>query len=79
MAGTLRAECLDWTIILGRRHLEPLLRTYTSLITTRRGLIEGSAFERLPEHITSGHCPNGALNARRQDVLSGLIHEYRDA
>jgi len=26
--GTLRAECLDWTLILGRRHLERVLRTY---------------------------------------------------
>jgi putative transposase len=26
--GTLRAECLDWTLILGRRHLERILRTY---------------------------------------------------
>jgi transposase InsO family protein len=26
--GTLRAECLDWTIILGRRHLERILRIY---------------------------------------------------
>nr|MDP9343596.1 helix-turn-helix domain-containing protein [Actinomycetota bacterium] len=26
--GTLRAECLDWTLVLGRRHLERVLRTY---------------------------------------------------
>jgi len=26
--GTLRAECLEWTLILGRRHLEATLRTY---------------------------------------------------
>ena len=26
--GTLRGECLDWTLILGRRHLERVLRTY---------------------------------------------------
>src|SRR5947209_4405430 len=26
--GTLRAECLDWTLILGRRHLERVLRAY---------------------------------------------------
>jgi putative transposase len=26
--GTVRAECLDWTIILGRRHLEHILRIY---------------------------------------------------
>jgi hypothetical protein len=26
--ATLRAECLDWTLILGRRHLERVLRAY---------------------------------------------------
>jgi len=26
--GTLRAECLDWTLVFGRRHLERTLRTY---------------------------------------------------
>src|SRR5262249_20982238 len=27
---TVRAECLDWLLILGRRHVEHVLRTYTS-------------------------------------------------
>jgi hypothetical protein len=27
---TIRAECLDWLLILGRRHLETVLRTYTT-------------------------------------------------
>lgn len=26
--GTLRAECLDWTLVLGRRHLNRILRAY---------------------------------------------------
>jgi transposase InsO family protein len=25
MVGTLRRECLDWTLVLGRRHLETVL------------------------------------------------------
>jgi putative transposase len=28
LISTLRAECLDWTLILGRRHLDRTLRTY---------------------------------------------------
>jgi putative transposase len=27
---TVRAECLDWLLIMGRRHLESVLRTYTA-------------------------------------------------
>ena len=27
---TIRAECLDWLLILGRRHLESVLRVYTT-------------------------------------------------
>ena len=27
---TVRAECLDWLLILGRRHLEHVLRTYVT-------------------------------------------------
>ena len=26
--GTVRAECLDWTLIISRRHLERIVRTY---------------------------------------------------
>ena len=28
--ATVRAECLDWTLILGRRHLDRTLATYTT-------------------------------------------------
>src|SRR6266540_6213945 len=31
LEGTLRAESLDWTLVLGRRHLERTLRTYIDL------------------------------------------------
>jgi putative transposase len=27
---TIRAECLDWLLIVGRRHLETVLRVYTA-------------------------------------------------
>jgi len=27
---TVRTECLDWILVVGRRHLERVLRTYTS-------------------------------------------------
>jgi hypothetical protein len=33
---TVRAECLDWLLILGRRHLEHVLRTYTAHYNAER-------------------------------------------
>ena len=73
--GTLRAECLDWTLILGRRHLERVLRTYI-----------GHYNEARPHRGLALRTPIGnpspavrdlrAANVRRRDVLGGLIHEY---
>src|ERR1019366_4312565 len=33
---TMRAECLDWTLILGRRHLDRTLRTYAEPYNRQR-------------------------------------------
>jgi transposase InsO family protein len=33
---TIRAECLDWTLILGRRHLDWTLRTYVEHYNRQR-------------------------------------------
>jgi transposase InsO family protein len=73
--GTVRAECLDWTLILGRRHLERVLRTYIAHYNQQRphrglGL-------RTPIGNTSPAVDDlRASNVRRWDVLGGLIHEY---
>jgi putative transposase len=73
--GTVRAECLDWTLILGRRHLERVLRTYVAHYNEarpHRGLD-------LRTPIGSPSLSLGDLSAadvRRQDVMGGLIHEY---
>jgi putative transposase len=76
--GTVRAECLDWTLIIGRRHLERVLRAYVhhyNLARPHRGLA-------LQTPIGSQRPAVGDLMAadiRRRDVLGGLIHEYSAA
>jgi transposase InsO family protein len=73
--STLRAECLDWTLILGRRHLERVLRTYIvhyNEARPHRGLA-------LQTPIGSPSPAVGdprAADVRRRDVLGGLLHEY---
>ncbi len=73
---TVRAECLDWLLILGRRHLESVLRVYTAHYNRERPH-RGLALL-TPE--TGG--PTGLPTAEkidRRDRLGGLIHEYHRA
>ena len=47
MIETIRAECLDWSLILGRRHLDLTLRTYAEHYNRgrpHRGLDLGGVF-----------------------------------
>jgi transposase InsO family protein len=72
---TVRAECLDRVMILGRRHLEQLLTTYVQHYNEER-----------PHRSLGLEPPAGAQPLRaqspqpseigRRDVLGGLIHEY---
>jgi putative transposase len=71
---TVRAELLDWTLVLGRRYLNRLLDTYVCHYNSHR-----------PHRGLDLTAPNAPLlhpsaarteDVRRRDVLSGLIHEY---
>jgi transposase InsO family protein len=74
---TIRAECLDWTLIWGRRHLDRTLRIY------------GEHYNRQRPHRAVGLAPPLALarisgpvdprDVRRRDLLGGLLHEYHGA
>jgi hypothetical protein len=68
-------ECLDWTLIWNRRHLERVLRAYVdhyNLARPHRGLdLE------VPE--TPDKVPFRTGPIERVDVLGGLIHEYHRA
>jgi len=78
---TVRVECLDWTLIWNRQHLQHVLTRYLEHYNASR------------PHRGIGltvPVPSGALTAvetsarmeasiERVDVLGGLIHEYRRA
>jgi putative transposase len=70
---SIRAECLDWLLILGRRHLERVLRVYTAHYNRERPH-RGLAL--LPPEPANAAGPPTAGKIERRDRLGGLIHEY---
>ena len=76
---TVREECLDWLLIVSRRQLERVLRTYVDHYNRERphrALDLACPEPRAkPARIDQ---PNG-VNIRRRDRLGGLLHEYARA
>ncbi len=73
---TIRAECLDWTLILGRRHLDRTLRTYAEHYNRQRphrALALGPPLAEVSITVPMLVSPR---DVRRRDLLGGLIHEY---
>jgi putative transposase len=76
--GTVRGECLDRLLIVGRRQLEHVLRVY---VTHYNGQRRHRALDLKPPDSTT-RPPNTAaaapysLQVDRRDLLGGLIHEY---
>ncbi len=73
---TIRAECLDWLLILGRGHLERVLRAYAAHYNRERP--HRALALHPPESATAIPRPNGS-EIERSDLLGGLIHEYHHA
>jgi len=82
---TVGAECLDRTLVLGRRHLERVLRAYVEHYNGARphrgldlatpepaGLAPG-------RDMTGPHAAGHSIDMVRRDILGGLIHEYEVA
>jgi putative transposase len=76
---TVRAECLDWLLIVGRGHLEQVLRVYVQHYNAHR-----------PHRALGLQPPDPAVGLTltgkdqpdqiyRRDLLGGLVHEYRQA
>jgi hypothetical protein len=68
---TVRAECLDWTVVLGRRHLLRLLRGYVRHYNQQRPH-RGLALAVPEPEAGEERSPQGNPRAvRRRDVLGG--------
>lgn len=74
---TLRRECLDSTLVIGRRHLERVVREYIAHYDDHR-----------PHRALGQHAPRAPTRPPRVaqlrrddgcDRLGGLLHEYRAA
>ena len=78
--GTVRRECLDRLLILGRSHLEHVLAAYVAHYNEHRP--HRALAQRPPLHTRppSDKQPIAELidldRVRRRDLLGGLIHEY---
>jgi len=71
----MRNECLDWTLVRGRRHLELVLRAFASHYNRHRPH-RGLRLE-TPERSDGAQSPdNPGARLLRRDILGGLIHEY---
>jgi transposase InsO family protein len=73
---TLRADCLDRILILGRRHLEHVLRVYRRHYNEHR---PHRALDLFPPYGRDPTPLNAPDRPQRRDLLGGLIHEYEAA
>jgi putative transposase len=77
--GTVRADCLDWLLIVGRGHLDRVLRVYVEHYNRHRP--HRALGLEAPGRPADPHVVCQARQGRvhRRDLLSGLVHEYRRA
>ena len=79
--GSLRRECLDMLLIVGRRHLERVVAVYTRHYNEHRphrSLEQRPPLAQPPMRAAETDADVISLDRlRRRDLLAGLIHEYR--
>ena len=73
---TVRADCLDRILILGRRHLEHVLRAYRQHYNEHR---PHRALRLMPPDGRDPTPLEPTARLHRRDLLGGLIHEYEAA
>src|SRR5438876_5609668 len=74
---TVRSECLDWLLIINRRHLERVLRVFVDHYNTHR---PHRSLNLVPPELSEQRLCAGrrttTVALERRDRLGGLIHEY---
>jgi putative transposase len=75
---TVRAECLDWLLIIGQGHLDRILRVYAEHYNQHRPhrALRLEPPDPAPARIIAEDHP---AQVHRRDLLGGLLHEYRRA
>ena len=76
---TVRTECLDWTLIWNRQHLQRVLTSYLEHYNTARPHRGIDLEVPVPAPVATVTTLPAARRVERVDVLGGLIHEYRHA
>ncbi|HTE67548.1 MAG TPA: integrase core domain-containing protein [Actinomycetes bacterium] len=76
---TVRAECLDWLLIVGRGHLEQVLRVYVQHYNAHRAHRALGLQPPDPAVKPTLTGKDQPARVRRNDLLGGLVHEYRQA
>src|SRR6266508_6542895 len=74
--GTVRRECLDHLLIVGRQHLVGVLRGYIEHYNQRRPHRSLGHGTPMPSVASDAASAPAVRQLRRRDVLGGLIHEY---
>jgi transposase InsO family protein len=76
--GTVRRECLDRMVVVGRRHLEAVLHEYVEHYNGHRPHRSLGQLPPQPKSMATATLMNvDALRLQRTDRLGGVIHEYR--
>ena len=76
---TIRAECLDWLLIVGRGHLEQILRIYVEHYNRHRPHRALGLEPPIPATGLTHVGEDRRTRVHRRDLLGGLLHEYRRA
>ncbi len=76
--GSVRRECLDRLLIVGRPHLELILRVYVRHYNRQRPhrALDLKPPDANARSSTGAGSTTEELRVRRRDLLGGLIHEY---